>query len=54
MFGGFTGFFGRGGGNMTQDELWQWKYQGIVDFLKTHHRNLFKHRIKEELKLHQA
>lgn len=36
---------------MTQDELWRSKYQEIVDFLETHHRNPSKHRIEEHLLL---
>lgn len=32
---------------MTQDEVWQQKYQEIVDFMTTHHRNPSKHRIEE-------
>lgn len=36
---------------MTQDELWQQKYQEIVDFIETNHRNPSKHRIEEHLML---
>lgn len=34
---------------MTQDEFWQWKYQKIIDYIETYHRDLSKHRIKEHL-----
>lgn len=36
---------------MTQDELWQQKYQEVVDFIGTNHRNPSKHRIEEHLML---
>ena len=32
---------------MTQDERWQTKYQEVVDFIETNHRNPSKHRIEE-------
>jgi len=32
---------------MTQDKLWQQKYQEIVVFITTYHRNPSKHRIEE-------
>jgi len=38
-------------GDMTQDELWQQKYQEVIDFLETNHRNPSKHRIEEHLLL---
>jgi len=50
VFGSFAAFcFGLGGVDMTQDEFWQSKYQEIVDFIETHHRNPSKHRIEEHL-----
>lgn len=36
---------------MTQDELWQQKYQEVVDFIETNHLNPSKHRIEEHLML---
>lgn len=33
--------------NMTQEERWQKRYDEVVDFIKTNHRNLSKHRIEE-------
>ncbi len=32
---------------MTQDEKWQSKYNEVVDFIETNHRNPSKHRIEE-------
>ena len=32
---------------MTQDEKWQAKYEEVMDFVKTHHRNPPRHRIEE-------
>ena len=32
---------------MTQDELWQTKYQEVMAFMGTNHRNPSKHRIEE-------
>ena len=32
---------------MTQDEKWQAKYDEVVSFIKTNHRNPSKHRIEE-------
>ncbi len=32
---------------MTQDEKWQYKYDEVVGFIKTNHRNPSKHRIEE-------
>jgi hypothetical protein len=32
---------------MTQDELWQQKYQEVIDFIETNHRNLSRHRLEE-------
>ena len=32
---------------MTQDELWLKKYQEVMDFIETNHRNPSKHRIEE-------
>lgn len=32
---------------MTQDELWQLKYQEIFKFIETHHRNPSRHHIEE-------
>lgn len=36
---------------MTQDELWQQKYQEVVEFIETHHHNLSKHSIEKHLML---
>lgn len=36
---------------MTQDELWQQKYQEVVDLIETYHRNPSKHRGEEHLML---
>ena len=32
---------------MTQEERWQKRYEEVVDFIKTNHRNPSKHRIEE-------
>ena len=32
---------------MTQDERWQEKYEEVVGFVKSNHRNPSKHRIEE-------
>jgi len=32
---------------MTQDERWQKRYDELIDFIKTNHRNPSKHRIEE-------
>ena len=32
---------------MTQDERWQKRYEEVVDFIETNHRNPSKHRIEE-------
>lgn len=32
---------------MTQDERWQAKYNDVVEFIKTNHRNPSRHRIEE-------
>lgn len=32
---------------MTQDERWQAKYNEVVEFIKTNHRNPSRHRIEE-------
>ena len=32
---------------MTQEQLWQQKYNKVVDFIETNHRNPSKHRIEE-------
>ena len=32
---------------MTQDEKWMLKYNEVVDFIETNHRNPSKHRIEE-------
>ena len=32
---------------MTQDEKWMARYEEVVDFIKTNHRNPSKHRIEE-------
>ena len=37
--------------NMTQDELWLAKWQEVIDFMETYHRNPSKHRIEEHLML---
>lgn len=36
---------------MTLDELWQQKYQEVVEFIETNHCNPSKHRIEEHLML---
>ncbi|MBQ3827530.1 MAG: hypothetical protein II812_05205, partial [Prevotella sp.] len=36
---------------MTQDERWQSKYNEVVEFMNTSHRNPSKHRIEEHLML---
>ena len=36
---------------MTQDELWQSKWQEVMMFIKTNKRNPSKHRIEEHLML---
>lgn len=38
---------GQGGNNMTQDERWQLKYQEVVDFIETNHRNPSKYNLEE-------
>lgn len=37
--------------NMTQDALWLAKWQEVIDFMETYHRNPSKHRIEEHLML---
>ncbi len=32
---------------MTQDERWQAKYNEVVEFIETNHRNPSRHRIEE-------
>lgn len=32
---------------MTQDEKWNQRYQEVVDFIETNHRNPSRHRIEE-------
>ena len=32
---------------MTQDELWLSKYNEVMDFMETNHRNPSKHRLEE-------
>lgn len=32
---------------MTQDECWQKRYEDIVNFIETNHRNPSKHRVEE-------
>ena len=48
---------------MTQDERWNIRYQEVVEFIETNHRNPSKHRIeehdmlnwlKQQRKLHNA
>ena len=48
---------------MTQDERWNLRYQEVIDFIETNHRNPSKHRIeehnmlnwvKQQRKLHNA
>ena len=48
---------------MTQDERWNSRYQEVIDFIETNHRNPSKHRIeehnmlnwvKQQRKLHNA
>lgn len=36
---------------MTQDEKWIAKYNEVIDFIETNHRNPSKHRIEEHLLL---
>lgn len=36
---------------MTQDEKWILKYNEVVEFINTNHRNPSKHRIEEHNKL---
>ena len=36
---------------MTQDERWNIRYQEVVEFIKTNHRNPSKHRIEEHAML---
>lgn len=36
---------------MTQDERWLEKYNEVIGFIKTNHRNPSKHRIEEHLML---
>ena len=36
---------------MTQDELWLTKWQEVIDFMETYHRNPSKHRLEEHLTL---
>lgn len=33
--------------SMTQDEKWQAKYNEVMEFINTNHRNPSKHRIEE-------
>ena len=33
--------------NMTQEERWQIRYNEVVEFIETNHRNPSKHRIEE-------
>ena len=33
--------------NMTQEERWQKRYQEVMKFIETNHRNPSKHRIEE-------
>ena len=48
---------------MTQDERWNSRYQEVIDFIETNHRNPSKHRleehdmlnwVKQQRKLHNA
>ena len=48
---------------MTQDERWNLRYQEVMDFIETNHRNPSKHRleehdmlnwVKQQRKLHNA
>ena len=36
---------------MTQDERWLTRYNEVIDFIETNHRNPSKHRIEEHLML---
>lgn len=36
---------------MTQDERWMAKYNEVMDFMETSHRNPSRHRIEEHLML---
>lgn len=36
---------------MTQDQKWIAKYNEVIDFIETNHRNPSKHRIEEHLLL---
>ena len=33
--------------SMTQEEKWMARYQEVIDFIETNHRNPSKHRIEE-------
>ena len=33
--------------DMTQDDRWMMRYQDVVSFIETHHRNPSKYRIEE-------
>lgn len=37
----------KGNENMTQDERWIAKYNEVVEFIETNHRNPSRHRIEE-------
>ena len=48
---------------MTQDERWNIRFQDVIDFIETNHRNPSKHRleehdmlnwVKQQRKLHNA
>ena len=39
---------------MTQDERWQVKYNEVVDFIESNHRNPSKHRIEEHKMLNRV
>lgn len=36
---------------MTQDERWSVKYNEVIEFIETNHRNPSRHRIEEHLML---
>ena len=36
---------------MTQDERWMVRYEEVVSFIETNHRNPSKHRVEEHLML---
>ncbi len=37
---------------MTQDERWKARYQDVMEFIQSHHRNPSKYRDEEKLLVH--